>query len=105
MAATNIPFDRSNQFGQEIKALLNAYRKVNQDGPLILSAMAHMIDGDGTSDTHFTEMVTLGIYDNTTDAKASYDELQSVNAKLTTDASVTSVDAALKQVCAKHGII
>lgn len=105
MAATNIPFDRSSQFGQEIKALLTAYRKVNQDGPNILEAMAHMIDGDGTDVSHFTEMVTLGIYDNTADAKASYDELASVNAKLTTDGSVTNVDAALKQVCAKHGII
>lgn len=105
MAVTNIPFDRSNQFGQEIKALLNAYRKVNADGPLILQAMSHMIDGDGSDAAHFTEMVTLGIYETTAHAKASYDELASVNGKLTTDGSVTSVDAALKQVCAKHGII
>lgn len=105
MAATNIPFDRSHQFGQEIKALLNAYRKVNQDGPNILQAMSHMVDGDGSDPSHFTEMVTLGISENTSDAKASYDELASVNGKLTTDGSVTSVDAALKQVCAKHGII
>lgn len=105
MAATNIPFDRSNQFGQEIKALLNAYRKANQDGPNILGAMAVMIDGDGSDVSHFAEMVTLGIYENTTDAKASYDELASVNGKLTTDGSVTNVDAAIKQVCAKHGII
>jgi len=105
MAATNIPFDRSNQFGQELKTLLNAYRKVNQDGPNILQAMAHMIDGDGTDAAHFTEMVTLGIYENTADAKASYDELASVNAKLTSDDSQTNVDAALKQVCDKHAII
>lgn len=105
MAADNIPFDRSNQFGQEIKALLNAYRKVNQDGPNILQAMQHMIDGDGSDKDHFAEMVTLGIYETTDDAKASYDELASINGKLTTDGSVTSVDAALKQVCAKHGII
>lgn len=105
MAATNIPFDRSNQFGQEIKALLNGYRKVVTDGPVILSAMSHMVDGDGTDVSHFTEMVTLGIYENTADAKASWDELQSVNAKLTTDSSVTNVQAALLQVCAKHGVV
>lgn len=105
MAATNIPFDRSNQFGQEIRALLLAYRKVNEDGPNILEAMGHMIDGDGSDVAHFAEMVTLGIYENTTDAKASYDELASVNAKLTSNTSQTNVDAALKQVCAKHGII
>lgn len=105
MAVTNIPFDRANQFGQEIKALLNGYRKVVTDGPIVLAAMATMIDGDGSSDTHFAEMVTLGIYETNADAKASYDELASVNAKLSTDASVTSVQAALLQVCSKHGII
>lgn len=105
MATTNIPYERSNQFGQEITALLNCYRKVVTDGPLLLSAMGHMIDGDGSSDTHFAEMVTLGIFATNADAKASYDELQSVNGKLTTDASVTSVQAALLQVCAKHGVI
>jgi hypothetical protein len=105
MAATNIPFDRSNQFGQELKALLNAYRKAVTDGPIILEAMSHMVDGDGTDAAHFTELVTLGIFETTADAKASWDELQSANAKVTTDNSVTNVKAALLQVCAKHGII
>lgn len=105
MAATNIPFDRSNQFGQEIKALLNAYRKVVTDGPIVLAAMAQMVDGDGSDVSHFTEMVTLGIYENTADAKASYDELASANSKAATNASVDNVQAAYLQVCSKHGII
>jgi ribonuclease HII len=105
MAATNIDFDRANQFGQEIKAYLNALRKVNQDGPNILTAIVHMVDGDGSDPTHFAELVTKGIYPTNEDAQASYNELASINAKLTTDESVTSVDAAIKQVCSKHGII
>jgi len=105
MASTNIPFDRNNQFGQEIKALLNSYRKVVTDGPLILASMSQMLDGNGSDVSHFAEMVALGIYENTTDAKASYDELASVNFKMTTDSSVSNVNAALLQVCAKHGII
>jgi hypothetical protein len=105
MASTNIEFDRANQFGQEIKAYLNALRKVNQDGPNILASIVHMVDGDGSQAAHFAELVSLGIYPTNEDAMASYNELASVNAKLTTDSSVTSVDAALKQVCAKHGII
>jgi hypothetical protein len=105
MAATHIPFDRSNQFGQELKALLNAYRKVVTDGPIIIAALQAMIDGNGTDVSHFTEMVTVGIFDNTADAKASFDELSSVNGKLTTNNSVSSVEAALLQVCSKHGII
>ena len=105
MASTNIDFDRSNQFGQEIKAYLNALRKANQDGPNILTAIVHMVDGDGSQEAHFAELVAKGIYPTTADAMASYNEIASVNAKLTTDGSVTSVDAAIKQVCAKHGII
>lgn len=105
MASTNIEFDRSNQFGQEIKALLNAYRKVNQDGPNIIAHMVHVIDGDGSQLSHFQGLVDLGTFPTTDDAMAAYNELASVNAKLTTDASVSSVDAALKQVCDKFGVI
>ena len=105
MAATNIEFDRSNQFGQEIRAYLNACRKVVTDGPIILACFAHMVDGDGTDVSHFAELVAQGIYPTTADAKASWDELQAVNAKLTTDAAVTFVQAALLQAPAKHGIV
>lgn len=105
MSNTSIQFDRANQFGQELKAYLNAVRKVNSDGPKILEAIVHMVDGDGSSATHFAPLVTLGIYPSNEMAQASYNELASVNAKLTTDGSVSSVDAAMKQVCAKHGII
>jgi hypothetical protein len=105
MAAMNIPFDRSNQFGQEIKALANAYRKAVTDGPLVLQAMSLMIDGDGSDAAHFAEMVELGIFANNADAKAAYDELASINFKLTTDSSVAMVQTALLQVCAKLGVI
>ena len=105
MATTHVQLNRNNQFGSEITHLINAYRKVNADGPNIIAAMACMIDGNGSDEAHFTEMVTLGIYENTADAKASFDELSSINFKLTTNASVSDCDAALKQVCSKHGII
>lgn len=105
MAETNIQFDRSNQFGQEIKALLNAYRKVVTDGPIILGAMALMLDGDGSQLAHYQTMVDIGIYPTTTDAKESYAELQSANSKCNTDASVDTVNTAFNQVCAKHGVI
>ena len=105
MAATNIPFDRSNQHGQELKACLNGIRKAVTDLPILLGIFTHMVDGDGTDVSHFTELVTLGVYENTADAKASWDELQSVNAKLQTDGSVMSVNAAMLQVCEKHGIV
>src|SRR6056297_1478635 len=105
MAADNIDFDRSNQFGQEVKAYLNALRKVNQDGPNILQSMIHMIANEGAVEADFQELVDKGIYPTTADAMASYNELASVNSKLTSDTSQTNIDAAIKQVCAKHGVI
>jgi hypothetical protein len=105
MAADNIDFDRSNQFGQEVKAYLNALRKVNQDGPNILQSMIHMIANDGSQLADFQELVDKGIYPTTADAQASYNELASINAKLVSNDSQTNIDAAIKQVCAKHGII
>ena len=105
MASTDINFDRSNQFGQEIKAYLNAVRKCNDDGQKIIDAIVHMVDGDGSAAAHFAELVTKGTFPTNEDAQAMYNELASLNAKLTTDSSVTSVDAAMKQICAKTGII
>jgi hypothetical protein len=58
MAADNIDFNfQTNQFGQELRAYFNALRKVNQDGPNILSAITHMVDGDGSQAAHFAELV------------------------------------------------
>ena len=105
MAASDINFDRANQFGQEIKAYLNALRKVNEDGPKIMQAIIYMVDGDGSDPTHFANLVGKGIYPSNKDAIASYNELASINAKLTQDSAQTNIDAAIKQVCSKHGII
>ena len=105
MPANDINFDRENQFGQEIKAYLNALRKVNQDGPNIVQAIIYMIDGDGSDPTHFAKLVGEGIYPSNKDANESYNELAGVIAKLTQDTSHTKIDAAIKQVCSKHGII
>lgn len=105
MASTNIQFDRSNQFGQEIKALLNAYRKVTLDGPNILAHMVHIIDGDGTQEAHFQPLVTMGVFPAAADAMAGYNELASANSKVSGDGTVDTVNTALKQACDKFGVI
>lgn len=61
-------------------------------------AMQLMIDGDGTSSTHFDYMRDrFGFVDSAT-AKAAWEELNSVLSKLNTNDSVSSVNAALLQV-------
>jgi len=105
MAASNIDINSGNQFGSQVIAYLNALRKVNEDGPKILAAIIYMVDGNGTDPTHFAELVGKGIYPSNEDAIASYNELASINAKLTQDSAQTNIDAAIKQVCSKHGVI
>lgn len=108
MAPTNTPYDRSNQKGQEITAVLNAMVKVVVDGPRLLAMLESMIDGGqaGNGDAaNFAEMVTQGIYENTTDAKASYDQLLSAIGKMATDSSVTGTYSAAIQCTERHGII
>ena len=105
MAASNIDINSGNQFGSQIIAYLNALQKVNEDGPKILAAIICMVDGDGSDPTHFANLVGKGIYPSNKDAQASYHELASINAQLTQDTSHTKIDAAIKQVCSKHGVI
>ena len=105
MADTSIQFDRSLQLSQEIKAYINACRKVVTDGPNLLAAIVHIVDNDGSSETDYAKFKTLtGCTDNAM-AQSLYNELASVNAKCTSDASQTNVAAALKQVADKTGVI
>jgi hypothetical protein len=50
-------------------------------------------------------LLQKGIYPTNEDAIASYNEIASVNAKLTTNEPVTAVNDAINQICAKHGVI
>jgi hypothetical protein len=60
--------------------------------------MALMLNGDGTNATHFPYITTKFGFATDADAKAAWDELNSVLFKLTTDASVSSVNAAILQL-------
>lgn len=72
-----------------------------------LATMATMIDGDPANAANYTEVVSrYGVEGATLQeqqgrAKALFDEANSLNFKLTTDAQVTSVDAAIKQAANK----
>jgi hypothetical protein len=60
--------------------------------------MSLMIDGDGSSSTHYTYMQgKFGFVDDAA-AKSAFEELSSVLFKLNTNDSVSSVNAAILQV-------
>lgn len=101
MATTNINFDRTTYHGGSLRRWLENFKTGFTGLNEILSAMPHMIDGDGTDVAHFSEVVTRYGFINTAHAKAFWDELNSVMAKLNSDTSQTNVNAAIEQLMDK----
>lgn len=101
MAFTHVQFNDQLQHGRLLRRGLSQL----EEGISVLQqakgTMAMMIDGDGSNIAHFSEFVTRFGFGSTTDAKAAWDELNSLLSKLTTDAQVTFVNAAMVQAFAK----
>jgi hypothetical protein len=102
MAVQHIDMNTTASYGQRLRSQLTAIE--DQLGQLVelRNTMQLMIDGDGSSSTHFTYMTAKFGYADNTFAKASWDELNSALAKLTTNNSVDNVAAALAQLFNKH---
>ena len=101
MAATYLKYSPTNsthgKFIQSVMTGLETSRNLTS----LLQTFNTMIDGDGSSSSQFTVMQTaIGAPDLDT-AKGIWDELNSLNAKLITDGSVTFVNSAINQAIAK----
>ena len=99
MPITHIKFGASGAtHAQLIAAALNKLESGHEALKDLIATMALMINGDGTQEAHFTSyIITAFGFPDAATAKAGWDELNSIHAKLTTDASVTDVQAALLQ--------
>lgn len=96
MAVLHIPFDSTNH-SQRIRECLRHLEEGRQGLINEVATMSLMIDGDGSSETHFDAVrIKYGFPSNTV-AKAAKEELASCLSKITTDSSITSVQAALLQ--------
>lgn len=103
MAFSHIYFADQVGYGLDLRRCLDHLKQGHDDLPMLLSVMATMIDGDGSQAAQFAEMtVRFGFPDNGA-AKAAYDELNSLQGKFNTNASVANVQAALAQAFAKLG--
>lgn len=60
--------------------------------------MIQMRDGDGSVAGHYATVTAEYGFASDADSKSAFDEIDSCLFKLTTDSSVTSVDAALRQL-------
>jgi hypothetical protein len=114
MATTFINMSRVTEAGQNNARFLRMARDARDGLRNQLALMFTMIDGDGSSIAHFDQMVTEVGYGGwvannavtdaqRTQAKASWDELNSLSAKLS---AVTGdvTGTAITQGCAKHGV-
>ena len=101
MATGSYPFNDQLPAGRLLRQALNGAESLLDVGNDLLLAVPQMLDGDGSSVAHFSEVTArFGFADNTK-AKAAWEEFQSFMAKVNTDAQVTNVNAALKQALAK----
>jgi hypothetical protein len=102
MPTTHITFNPATSGGSRIRQLLS---NIENGQSLILQELATfntLIDGDGSSAAMFTAAASYYGFSDNANAKASWDELNSLSGKLNTDASVTSVMSAIKQAANKH---
>lgn len=110
MAANIIRYDKQTDYTRVFTGALRKIREGLEDLAKARAALIQTRDGDGSSASHYDLTATLGGYlagdyaDAPTAAKASFDELDSLYAKLSVDSSVSFVNAAIYQACAKHGV-
>lgn len=117
MATTNIQYSKSSDMGLNINVGLSGLHRDRDRLNSELAVMRTMITGDASTIDQFDIVVQNGGYggwtannavtdSQRTAAKASWDELNSLLAKLNAPSGTgDSTGAALDQCCAKHGVV
>lgn len=97
MAVQHINFNDQTPHGRMLRRGLTQLEDGLDHLNDLKATMALMIDGDGSQAAHFTYVTGKFGFGTDANAKAAWDELNSLLAKLNTDAQVTFVNAALLQ--------
>lgn len=99
MAVTHIYSSRATEYGAKLHTALDQFDAGLRGLIEIAGTMDFMHDeAQATTEDKWAPLKPYFGFATGVAAKAAYDELMSLIAKLTTDASVTFVDAAIKQV-------
>jgi hypothetical protein len=101
MAVNHILFNDQLNHGRDLRRCLSKLEEGRDELFDLMDTMALMIDGNGSDASHYPYMVVRFGFADTAGAKAAWEELQSLRSKLNTDASVSSVLAAMSQAFAK----
>jgi hypothetical protein len=101
MAVTHIGCNETTNYGRLLKSYMLNF-EASTDGLIdLLSAMALMLNGDGTQDAHYTYMTAQFGYANDALSHQAYTELNSLVAHYNTDASTTGTKSAMAQAFSK----
>ena len=101
--SNHLEFNDQISHGRDLRRCLQQMEESHKSLDDILLVMAQALNGDGSQDAHFDEIATLYGFASTAKAHAAWSELQSLASKFNTDASVSSVKAAMAQAWAKFG--
>lgn len=101
MAVSHIGVNENTTYGRLLRDMLSMLEDGHDRLNELIAAMALMIDGDGSQAAHFTYITTKFGYASDAISKSAWEELNSLASKFNTDASVSSVKAAIAQALAK----
>jgi hypothetical protein len=98
MAIAHLYFQDNLPHGRKLRAALTQQENGYLELLEIMATMQLMIDGDGSQASQFGAVMTRFGFETLETAKAGWDELNSWKSKITTDGSVSFVNAAMLQV-------
>lgn len=111
MAAAHIKFDENKNISRNYKRGVQMLNESLVVLNAVLASITQMVDSGGANAADYDLFAAEGGYSSgdyesaNHAAQASYNELASLLSKLNANTSVTDVNAAIKQIAAKHGII
>jgi tetrahydromethanopterin S-methyltransferase subunit H len=101
MAVQHLAFNADTQHGRLLRRGLTQLEDGLDQLNDLKGTMQLMIDGDGSQAAHFTYLTAKFGFGSNDDAKAAWDELNSLLFKLNTKSQVSDVNAALLQAFSK----
>jgi hypothetical protein len=100
MAFTHIHFDDTSQYGRILRNALQTNEAADDQLADVVGLIQSMLDGDGTSDAHYTEVTVRFAFPTNALAHAAFNELSSAYSKTSGNGSVSNVRAARDQMFA-----
>ena len=100
MAFTHIHFDDNSQYGRILRQMLRTNEAADDQLADVVALIQSMLDGDGTSDAHYTEVTVRFAFPTNELAHAAFNELSSAYSKSSGNGSVSNVRAARDQMFA-----